>query len=159
MPPPKPAPFRGLAAGIAAGLIASFAMNRFQKALASKLPLPSSGDDPATVKAAQKANRAATGAYFAKADKEAAGNAVHYAFGALLGGAYGLIAEYRPAVTTGGGTLFGAAALLVDELGVPAADLSCPPTDFPASTHAYGLASHLVFGVVTEATRKLVRAG
>ena len=100
----------------------------------------------------------ATGEYFAKEDKEAAGNAVHYLFGALLGGAYGLLAEYRPEVTKGFGTAFGAASAAFDELGVPAAGLSGPPTDFPAATHAYGLASHIVFGGVTEATRRLVRA-
>ena len=152
-----PAPFRGLAAGIAAGMVASLAMNLFQKAWASALPLPSSGDDPATVKAAQKVSHAATGEFVVKADKEAAGNAMHYAFGAMLGGAYGLIAEYRPEVTSGGGALFGAASSLIDELGVPAAGLSASPTDFPAATHVYGLASHVLFGAVTEATRKLAR--
>ena len=152
----EPAPLRGLAAGIAAGLVASLAMNLFQKAWARAVPMPETGDDPATVKAAQRASRAATGEYFAKADKEAAGNAVHYAFGAVLGGAYGLLAEYWP-VTKGCGTVFGAASAAFDELAVPAAGLSRPPTDFPASTHAYGLASHIVFGGVTEATRRLVR--
>ena len=132
-------------------------MNLFQKAWASALPPPSSGDDPATVKAAQHASRAATGEYFAKEDKAAAGNAVHYLFGAMLGGAYGLIAEYRPEVTKGFGTLFGAASAAFDEVGVPAAGLSGPATDFPAATHAYALASHVVFGGVTEATRRLVR--
>ena len=154
----NPDPLRGLAAGIAAGLVASLAMNLFQKAWASALPMSGAGDDPATVKAAQKASRAATGEYFAKEDKEAAGNAVHYAFGALLGGAYGLLAEYRPEVTKGFDTLFGAASAAFDEVGVPAVGLSGPPTDFPAATHAYGLASHVVFGGVTEATRRLVRA-
>ena len=154
----NPDPLRGLAAGIAAGLVASLAMNLFQKAWASALPMPGAGDDPATVKAAQKTSRAATGEYFAKEDKEAAGNAVHYAFGALLGGAYGLLAEYRPEVTKGFGTLFRAASAAFDEVGVPAVGLSGPPTDFPAATHAYGLGSHIVFGGVTEATRRLVRA-
>ena len=153
-----PAPLRGLAAGIAAGLVGSLAMNLFQKAWAKAVPLPSSGDDPATVKAAQRASRAATGRFFAKEDKETAGNAVHYLFGAVLGGAYGLLAEYRPELTTGYGTLFGAASAAFDEVGVPAADLSGPPTDFAAATHAYALASHVVFGGVTEATRRLVRA-
>ncbi len=155
----EPAPFRGLAAGIAAGLVASLAMNLFQKAWASALPPPASGDDPATVKAAQKISRAATGQFFAKADKEAAGDAVHYLFGAMLGGAYGLIAEYRPVVTKGYGTLFGAASAAFDEVAVPAAGLTGPPTDFPAAIHAYALASHILFGGVTEATRRLVRAG
>jgi len=154
----EPAPFRGLAAGIAAGLVASLAMNLFQKAWAKALPPPGSGDDPATVKAAQRASRAATGEYFAKEDKEAAGNAVHYLFGAVLGGAYGLLAGYRPEVTKGYGTLFGLGSAAFDEAAVPAVGLSGPPTDFSAATHAYALASHVVFGGVTEATRRLVRA-
>ena len=153
-----PAPVRGLAAGIAAGLVASLAMNLFQKAWTKALPPPSSGDDPATVKAAQKASRAATGEYFRKTDKQAAGNAVHYLFGAVLGGAYGLLAEYRPEVTKGFGTLFGASSAVFDEVGVPAAGLSAPPTEFPPATHAYALASHIVFGGVAEGTRRLVRA-
>lgn len=158
MTEPRPDPIRGLAAGIAAGLVASLAMNLFQKAWSAALPMPGSGDDPATVKAAQRVSRAATGKYFASEDKEAAGEAAHYLFGALLGGIYGLAAEYRPEVTKGFGTLFGAASAGFDELGVPAAGLSGPPTDFPPATHAYALASHLVFGGVTEATRRLVRA-
>lgn len=155
----NPDPLRGIAAGIAAGLVASLAMNLFQKAWAAGLPMPKTGDDPATVKAAQRVSRAATGKYFATEDKEAAGEAVHYLFGAVLGGAYGLLAEYRPEVTKGYGTLFGAASAVFDEIGVPAAGLSGPPTDFPAATHVYALASHVVFGGVTEATRRLVRAG
>ncbi len=158
MPPLAPAPLRGLAAGIAAGLVASLAMNLFQKGWASVLAPPSTGDDPATVKAAQKMSRAATGKFFASEDKQAAGEATHYLFGAMLGGAYGLIAEYRPEVTAGRGTLFGAASTALDEVGVPAAGLSGPPSDFPAATHAYSLASHILFGMVTEATRRQLRA-
>ena len=155
----EPDPLRGLAAGVAAGLVASLAMNMFQKLWAAALPMPSSGDDPATVQAAQRISRAATGSYFAKDDKEAAGDAVHYLFGAVLGGAYGLLAEYRPEVTKGYGVMFGAAAAGLDEFVVPAAGLSKPPTDFPPATHTYALASHVVFGGVTDAVRRLVRTG
>ena len=153
-----PDPIRGLAAGIAAGLVASLAMNLFQKAWAAALPMPGDEDDPATVKAAQRVSRAATGEYFANENKEAAGEAIHYLFGAVLGGAYGLLAEYRPEVTKGYGTLFGLGSAVFDEVAVPAAGLSKSPTDFPAATHAYALASHIVFGGVTEATRQAVRA-
>ena len=120
------------------------------------LPPPRLVDDPRLSGA--RGEPAATGEYFARKNKEAAGNAVHYLFGALLGGAYGLLAEYRPEVTKGYGTLFGAASAVFDEVAVPVAGLSGPPTDFPAATHAYALASHVVFGGVTEATRRLVRA-
>ena len=155
-----PAPLRGFAAGIVAGLVASLAMDLFQKGWAKAVPMPSSGDDPATVKAAQKASRAATGEYFAKSDKAAAGQWAHYLFGAGLGGAYGLLAEYRPEVTTGFGTGFGlGSGVLFDEVAVPAAGLTGPPGDYPAVSHAYSAASHVVFGSVNEGVRRLLRAG
>ena len=158
MPQSSPAPWRGLAAGIAGGLAASFAMNQFQKAWAALIPMPKKDGDPATVKAAKKASRTVAGAELDEQEEKPAGNVVHYAFGALLGGAYGLIAEYRPGVTKGYGTLFGLGASTIDELAVPAAGLSGSPTETPPATHAYGLASHLVFGGVTEAGRRLLRA-
>ena len=155
----SPAPIRGLAAGIAAGLVAALAMDLFQKGWAKAVPMPSSGDNPATVKAAQKARRAATGEYFAKSDKAAAGQWAHYVFGAGLGGAYGLLAEYRPEVTAGFGTAFGlGSGLLFDEIAVPAAGLSGPPDDYPAMSHAYSAASHLVFGSVSEGVRRVLRS-
>jgi len=54
--------------------------------------------------------------------------------------------------------LFGLGSAAFDEVAVPAAGLSKPPTDFPAATHAYALASHGVFGGVAETTRRLLRA-
>ncbi len=155
----KPAPLLGLAAGIAAGLVASLAMDLFQKAWAKAVPMPGSDDDPATVKAAQKVSRAATGEYFSRADKAAAGQWMHYLFGAGLGGAYGLLAEYRPEVTTGFGTAFGlGSGILFDNVAVPAAGLSEPPSDYPAETHAYSAASHGVFGAVSEGVRRGLRS-
>lgn len=154
----SPAPIRALAAGIAAGLVAALAMDLFQKGWAKVVPMPSSGDDLATVHAAQTARRAATGEYFAKSDKSAAGQWAHYLFGAGLGGAYGLLAEYLPQVTTGFGTAFGlGSGILFDEVAVPAAGLSGPPGDFPAVTHAYSAASHVVFGSVSEGVRRVLR--
>jgi uncharacterized membrane protein YagU involved in acid resistance len=153
----SPAPVRGLAAGLAAGLIASFAMEQFQKIWAKAVPMPESGA-PATVKAARKLSLATTGKPLAEADEKQAGNAVHYLFGAALGAAYGLIAEYRPAVTAGFGSGFGlATTTLVDELAVPAAGLGKAPTEVPAVSHAYTYASHLLFGGVVEGVRRMLR--
>jgi hypothetical protein len=44
-----------------------------------------------------------------------------------------------------------------DELALPLLGLSDKPTKFPLSTHVYGLASHAVYGVTTEAVRLIVR--
>lgn len=153
---PNPEPLAGLLAGIAGGLAASLAMDGFQALWGKLVPMPES-DEPATVKAAEKLADA-TGSGLAKSEKEVAGQLVHYAFGAVLGGAYGLIAEYRPQIKVGAGSLFGlAGAVLFDEIAVPAAGLSGPTTAAPPATHAYALASHLIYGLATEGGRGFVR--
>src|SRR5262245_47334410 len=87
-----------------------------------------------------------------------AGAAVHYAFGVTTGGLYGAMAGLKPATTAGAGLPFGAAGWLVaDVLVVPALGLSKPPTEYPLSTHAYSIASHLVYGLTTEIVRSEVR--
>lgn len=154
----KPDLLRGAVAGIAAGLVASFAMDLAQKALAGLQPDDSGGGEPATEKAADRVSEAVTGTPIAKDDKPAAGQVVHYSFGALLGLGYGIVAELYPQATSGAGTLFGlGTALAFDEAAVPAVGLGPAPWETPAGTHAYSLASHAVFGVSTELTRKLVR--
>ncbi|MBI0476288.1 DUF1440 domain-containing protein [Sphingomonas sp. MA1305] len=147
---------RGALAGIVAGVAASFAMDRFQ-ALAGALSGDSDGSDeePATAKAADAIVAHTVGGTVPQPDKPLAGQLVHYALGAALGVAYGIAAEFRPGVTAGYGSAFGTAtAALLDEGAVPAAGLGAAPWNSPASTHLYGLSSHLVFG----ATAELVRA-
>ena len=74
------------------------------------------------------------------------------------GGLYGAIAELKPATTAGAGLPFGAAVwLIADEIIVPAFGLSKPPTEYPPSTHAYSIASHLVYGLTTEIVRREAR--
>lgn len=148
-----PQPIRGLAAGLAAGLVASLAMNLFQKGWNGIVPMPDTNGDPATVKAAGKASRAVTGKSIAGRDKPAAGDAVHYLFGAALGATYGLLAEYKPEVTAANGAWFGTMATAFDEVGVPLAGLSEPPSEFGPATHAYAFVSHALFGVVAEFVR------
>jgi uncharacterized membrane protein YagU involved in acid resistance len=92
--------------------------------------------------------------------KKKFGPVVHYSFGTLQGGAYGGIAELTG--MAGGfvpGLIFGAALFVVaDEIAVPALGLSSKPTEFPVSSHLYGLAAHLVYGVSTEMARRGLRA-
>jgi putative membrane protein len=159
-PDRTPNALRGALAGLAAGLAASWTMNLFQNAVQKLSPDQGSGDDePATEKAADRMSQAAIGAPVSKEAKPAAGQALHYGFGALLGIGYGMAAEYWPAVTAGRGTVFGiGSAALFDEAAVPAAGLGEAPWRSPLSTHLYTFASHLIFGGSAEAMRKLVRA-
>jgi len=159
---------KNAAFGIVGGLAASLAMNAFQSgwSAVSKQLSPNGdedrqGDDePSTVKAADQLAEATTGEAIPDEKREAAGQVTHYASGALLGGLYGATATLYPAVRTGFGAPFGAAVWAVaDELVVPAAGLSKPPTQTPASTHLYALASHLLFGAVLDGSQTLLQRG
>ncbi len=171
---------KGVVAGLASGLIASWTMNQFQAAW-TKLtastekshgaqsmqpPEGSSGDesqdaqeqDDATVETAKVISRNVLGRELKESEKEPAGAMVHYAFGTLTGGLYGAMAEMSPQITAGVGLPFGAAFWLVaDEVTVPLLGLSKGPTEYPVSTHAYALASHLVYGMTAELSRRALR--
>jgi uncharacterized membrane protein YagU involved in acid resistance len=110
------------------------------------------------MKAAGKLASLVFGRELSHEEKKKAGPAVHYAFGAFSGAIYGLLSEYLPAVRLGFGTAFGTALfLLADETAVPALGLSESPRKYPLWSHLYGLASHVVYGVSTEAVRNGIR--
>lgn len=145
-------------AGLAGGLLASFVMERFQ----ALWPSPGgSDDDPATVKAADAISREVAGRPLPDSAKALAGESVHYAFGAFLGVTYGLSTQLAPRIVTlGSGMGFGVAvALLADDVAVPALKLSKPLTQISLGKHAYGIASHLVFGLATEGVRRAALRG
>ena len=172
---------KGLVAGLTAGFVASWTMNEFQSAWSkategfekphgAQAMQPSQGGQPgeegqtkeqqddATVKAAKAISENILGRELEESEKKGAGAAVHYAFGTATGGLYGAVAEFAPAVTMAGGLPFGAAFWLVaDETAVPLLGLSEGPTKYPLSTHAYARASHLVYGLTAELTRRAVR--
>lgn len=171
--------FKGIVAGLAAGLVASWTMNQFQAALSRRAAgsekshgaqslQPSDGstgdqsqdaqEDDATVETAKLISRNVFGHELQESEKEPAGAAVHYAFGIATGGLYGALAEMTPEVTTAAGLPFGAVFWLVaDEISVPLLGLSKGPTAYPLSTHAYSFAAHLVYGATTELSRRALR--
>lgn len=172
--------WKGLVAGMAGGLVASWTMNQFQaawtriaegpeKSHGAQSMQPSDGSegdqsrdieeqDDATVETAKVISRNVFGHELQESEKEPAGAAVHYAFGTATGGLYGAVAEVSPQVTAGAGLPFGAAFwLIADEVSVPALGLSKGPTQYPVSTHVYALASHLVYGVTAELSRRALR--
>jgi hypothetical protein len=177
----KPDLWKGLVAGLAGGLVASWTMNQFQAAWSkaaegfekphgAQSMQPSEGEKPgtagenkeqqddATVKAARAISEGIFGHELKEQEKRPAGAAVHYAFGTVTGGLYGAVAEFSPEFTAGVGLPFGAAFWLVaDETAVPLLGLSEGPTRYPLSTHAYAFASHLVYGLTAEVTRRAVR--
>jgi putative membrane protein len=136
-----PRPFIGLMAGIAAGLVASAAMAAFQAA--AEPLLPEGDEDPSTVKAADAVGKAVTGKKVAEPYREASG--------------HGVLTEYRPEASAGFGSAYGiATSTLLDEAAVPALDLGPAPDEAPIESHIYGVAAHLVYGIVLEGVRRLV---
>jgi hypothetical protein len=162
----EPDLLKGIVAGIAGGLLASFLMEQFQalwSGVAAKLThsihkQPNEPEEPATIKVANAIAIRVQGHELPKGSQPIAGEAVHYTMGVVSGAIYGGLAEIVPAVEVGDGLGFGAGVwLLADEVSVPALKLSKSPTHFPLSTHIYALASHLVYGWVTEQVRRAVR--
>jgi Protein of unknown function (DUF1440) len=157
---------KGLLAGVAGGLLASFLMEQFQAAwsAAAAAIRPSEKKhggrkpDPATVKVANLITEKVSGHKIPSEYKPIAGEAVHYGMGATAAAAYGILAEVAPMVTLGDGVVFGTGVwLLADEVAVPAAGLSKPAGEIPLTIHLYALASHLVYGWITETVRRAVR--
>jgi Protein of unknown function (DUF1440) len=171
---------KGVVAGLAAGLVASWTMNQFQAAwtrIAGGSEKPhgaqamqpsdgSNGDqsqdvheqDDATVETAKVLSKNVFGHELKESEKRPAGAVVHYAFGTASGALYGALAEVSPEVTVAAGLPFGAAFwLIADEVSVPLLGLSKGPTAYPVSTHVYSLASHLVYGVTAEFSRRALR--
>lgn len=173
--------WKGLAAGVIGGLAGGFVMNRFQSLWSSLIgdeqdseqahspkqsgqklerarQQQSTIDAPATVKLASTISEDVFDHELDKGEKEAAGAAVHYGFSLVTGGIYGAVAELSPVAAIGSGVPFGAAVWLVaDEITLPLVGLSKGPTAYPLSKHVYSLASHIVYGLATEATRRAVR--
>lgn len=170
-------PVRGAAAGAVGGLLGSWMMVRFnhlvggvehENGVASRLeyrqnaaPNDTDGtisDEPGSIKSASRLGESLAGRPLTRTEKRLGGSVLHYAFGAVAGALYGAAAERAPATTQGFGLPFGATVwLAADEIGLPLAGLSAPPTEYPPARHVTALGTHLVFGATVEAVRRLLR--
>jgi putative membrane protein len=178
--------WKGLVAGAIGGAVASFAMNQFQAGMSKLFEEPAqprrakrkgrqaqgwkqhragaqqdpNAEERANVKAAVAVSETVFDHHLAPAEKEWAGELVHYGYGTAAGALYGAAAEHWEDVRMGEGVVFGAALwALSDEVAVPAFHLSKGPQEYPLRTHAMALASHLVYSVTTELARRLLRSG
>jgi putative membrane protein len=155
---------RGAAAGLVAGIVASYAMEKFQAAVSSlteseeKNGPEKKQSEPMTEKVAGEFSETVLDHEPTKDEKAVGGEAVHYAVGGVSGMLYGVAAEIAPKSTTGLGLPFGTSVWLgADEIGTWASGLAKAPTEYPASKHLYALSSHLVYGLTTELVRRGVR--
>ncbi len=170
---------RGVAAGALAGLAASWVMHRFQGAKPAQAPQPrkrstvssvprkqgkrerhngSESNEDATVKTAERISQRVFHHELTDVEKKLAGPMVHYAYGSLVGGLYGGLAELLPITAAGVGMPFGFALwLLGDEIAVPALGLGKGPLETSAETHADALAAHFMYGAATDILRRVLR--
>ena len=141
---------KGLIAGLVAGLVATAA-----KSLAEKIYPPRTQGEPEPPELlAEKL----AGHPLDEDPEKVASEAIHWGFGALTGAAYGALAEVYPAATAKEGASFGLALMsLTHETALPAMGLSAPPEEQTAREHTSEASTHVLYGVVAEKVRKLVR--
>lgn len=141
---------KGLIAGLIGGIAATAA-----KSIAEKLypPRIHGEPEPPDVLAEKIAGHPLAGS-----TKAVTSEAIHWGFGALTGAAYGGLAEFYPAATSKEGASFGLAlASLTHGSALPAMGLSANPEHQSQREQTSEMATHVVYGLVTETVRSIVR--
>jgi uncharacterized membrane protein YagU involved in acid resistance len=111
-----------------------------------------------TVKAAEQMSRKLFEHELSSTEKKLAGPAVHYGYGAVVGALYGGLSELIPTVGIGLGIPYAALLWLAgSEAAVPALGLAKPPTQVPAQKHATAVATHFVYGLTLDISRRILR--
>jgi putative membrane protein len=149
---------KGLAAGALGGLMGAALMGPVHMMAAKVIrQRPSQGED-ATEKVANAIATGVTGHELTKLEKKKGGEIVHFAFGASVGALYGLLASIFPAITIGGGTVFGATVYVgAHAITTPALGLAPSPIENGFAQEGVEFASHLVYGLVTDGVRRVLR--
>ena len=141
---------KGAIAGLIGGIVATAA-----KTAAEKLYPPRTHGEPEPPDVmAGKLGRGE----LSTTSKEIASESIHWGFGALAGAAYGVMAELYPAVTTKNGVTFGMTLMAFTHEGaLPALGLTATPKDQEPREQRSEMMTHVVYGVVAETVRKVVR--
>lgn len=149
-PMPEKSLLKGAIAGLIGGLVATAA-----KSLAEKVYPPRTHGEPEPP--AVLAEKVA-GHSLAETPKTIAAETIHWSFGALTGAAYGALAEFYPAATAKEGASFGLTlASLTHGSALPAMGLSAEPQQQTTREHTSEIATHIIYGLVTETVRSIVR--
>jgi len=120
---------KGVLAGVAAGLAATAAKTLVERVYPPRIPPRT----PAELKPA------------------------HWAFGAAAGAAYGALAEFYPAASSHDGVNFGMTVMaLTHDSALSTANLALPAAQ-TSREKSSELASHIVFGLAAETTRRVTR--
>ncbi len=142
---------KGLVAGMIGGLVATAA-----KSVAERIypPRTHGEPEPPEVLAEKVAGHELSGV-----TKTLAAESIHWTFGAAAGAAYGALAEFYPNATSRNGASFGMTLMaLTHEGALPAIGLAAQPEDQTTREKSSEMVTHVLFGVVTETVRRLVRS-
>ena len=166
----KTSPWKGALAGAVGGALGTLVLNLFQKA--SLEGTRKTEDHWAnghnytrqqqqlldTFKQAHVATAEAVVGTVPRHQREQTATQVEFAFGIACSALYGAAAEYIPVVTTGFGSVYGAVLFTgASEVVLPAVGFVPPPAERTPVQHLGGLAGNVVFGLTTEAVRRLIR--
>lgn len=145
-----PSFWKGLAAGVVAGLAATAA-----KSLAEKFYPPRTHGEP---RPAELLAERIAGHHLDHTTELVTTESIHWGFGAAAGAFYGALAEFYPAATSKEGANFGLVLMALTHEGVlPAIGLSAPTDQQSEREQTSEAATHLIFGVVAERVRSIVR--
>jgi hypothetical protein len=162
----------GLAAGVVGGIVATWALDRYQEGTleatrraenaAGAAPILSRQQEDqlreqqrAYVEAAQRLAKSTFGKGLTRTQRRNAAPIVHYAIGALAGGAYGFAVEILPVVRRGYGTGYSNLLFLGGSEAVLPWFNPGPRQKFQPAPG--GLSAPLVYGAVLETTRRILR--
>ena len=168
---------KALLSGLAGGLAATWVMTQYQvnsqkvigklqsrgnrqaeEEAAPSEPQPREEPESSTVKMAGLIARKVAGKELPQGRKQLAGNLVHYAFGTLVGGVYGVLREVWPTSSAAHGVPYGAAVWAgVDEIALPAIGLAKWAPEYPFQVHANALGAHLVYALTLDGASRGVR--
>lgn len=141
---------KGIVAGLVGGVIAAAARSVVEKFYP---PLAHDERDPAALPAEGLA-----GNELALPAPSATTPNIHWAEGALAGAAYGAVAEFYPAATAKDGAGFGMALASIKQDGaLTALGLTSTPIAQNRRGQAREITLHVVYGIVTETVRRVVR--
>lgn len=147
-------PTHSLLKGALAGLIGGVIATAAKTAAESIYPPRTHGEPEPTDVAVDKAG----GSQLAPTGKKVASEGLHWGFGALAGAAYGVMAEMYPQVTARNGITFGMTLMaFAHEGALPALGLGAEPKNQQPREQRSEMVTHVVYGVVAETVRKLVR--
>jgi putative membrane protein len=145
-----PSLWKGLVAGLAAGVAATAA-----KTLAEKFYPPRIHGEP---EPPELLTEHIAGHPLDHATEIVAAEGIHWGFGAAAGAFYGALAEFYPAATSKEGANFGLVLMALTHQGIlPAMGLSASAEQQSEREQTSEAATHLIFGVVAERVRRIVR--